>query len=623
MRYVLLYITILLLPVAGLSARPDTNPLLEMIGKEYSDYFDRYEALNDSLFFGDSLAHARYRHFLTEAAAADPTGEWELNRRLTECQLRFHESCKGGYIPYGDYTAEELTEDLLAVVRDAQKQGFPFVRLRAQFKAADACRIFLHEYDQAFAYYLEVAAGLDTLSQRDFPWKLYMYREIADFYASFREYTDAARFYRRIVVDPDATYKNNHRLYPALSGLGMCYRFAGEYEKSDSCFQRILDLAAPIEADRYVWEGIAGGNIGTNWLLRGDTNRALAWMEPALRKMKRPNDHPFTSSLAANIADVYLELNDLRNGKKYLDLSLRYHRLTRLPKKSSRLLEVEARYRALQGDGREAAALLDSALRAKEREQEAYSGLVLRRVEQQLRAADRLAHERELDTEKLRSTFYKRTAIWVAGALALILLLLALLAIYYRRTRQAYHELVLRSQEWANVNVPKANTADANGPNVDATAVNVPNANVPEEEPHGKESHGEEPHAEAPVAAVSDPRPAPDSADRTIMEKIEQLMNEKKLYTQADLSLDMLALELGLDRRHVSSAVNACAGKNLNAYLNEYRVKEAIRIMSDTQKKNLTIDAIAFDAGFNDRKTFHRIFKQFTGLTPGAFRESL
>lgn len=107
------------------------------------------------------------------------------------------------------------------------------------------------------------------------------------------------------------------------------------------------------------------------------------------------------------------------------------------------------------------------------------------------------------------------------------------------------------------------------------------------------------------------------------MEEVEQLMNEKMLYTNADLSLDMLASELGLDRRHLSGAINVCSGKNFYAYLNEYRVKEAIRIMSDAGNKNLTIDAIAFDSGFNDRKTFHRVFKQFTGLTPGAFRDSL
>lgn len=557
------------------TAAQESNPFVEMIGKAYGECFERYEAISDSLFFGESSCRSRLVQLLAEAAQADPSGEWELNRRMAECHVRFYDSRDGGFIPKEEYTTEQFAQDLLAVAREAQDKGFLYVRLRALFKAGDAYRIFQQEYERAFACYLEVASVLDTLSQREFPWKLYMYKEIADFYISFREYTDAERFYRKITEDPDVTYKNNHRLYPALSGLALCYTNLGQYQRSDSCYLRILELCAPIEGDRYVWEGIAGGSIGYNYYLRGDMDKALSWMEPALKKMKRPNDDPYTSNLAANIANIYLSKNDLANGGKYLAIALDYHRRTRYPAKSSTLLEVITRFHILKDDHPKASLYLDSTLRAKEKEQEAYSGLVLRRVEQQLRDADRRMHERELDAEKLRSTFYKRTVFWVSAALVAILLLSLLLAIYYRRTRQAYHELMLRSQQWAK------------------------------------------------VKEVSVPVPVPDSADRTIMEKIEQLMTEKKLYINSDLSLDMLAAELGLDRRHVSSAINACTRKNFYAYLNEYRVKEAIRIMSDVKNQNPTIDAVAFDSGFNDRRTFHRIFKQFTGLTPGAFKDSL
>lgn len=566
-------------------AAQESNPFVEMIGKAYGECFERYEAISDSLFFGESSCRSRLVQLLAEAAQADPSGEWELNRRMAECHVRFYDSRDGGFIPTEEYTTEQFAQDLLAVAHEAQDKGFLYVRLRALFKAGDACRIFMQEYERAFACYLEVASVLDTLSQREFPWKLYMYKEIADFYISFREYTDAERFYRKITEDPDVTYKNNHRLYPALSGLAHCYTNLGQYQRSDSCYLRILELCAPIEGDRYVWEGIASGNIGYNYYLRGDMDKALSWMEPALKKMKRPNDDPYTSNLAANIANIYLSQNDLANGSKYLAIALDYHRRTRYPAKSSTLLEVITRFHILKDDHPKASLYLDSTLRAKEKEQEAYSGLVLRRVEQQLRDADRRMHERELDAEKLRSTFYKRTVFWVSAALVAILLLSLLLAIYYRRTRQAYHELVLRSQQWARVE-------GATGTTVSEETVNP-----------------------------SAPVPVPDSADRTIMEKVEQLMSEKKLFVNSDLSMEVLAAELGLDRRHVSSAINVCTNKNFYAYLNEYRVKEAIRLMSDSN--DLTIDAVAYDSGFNDRRTFHRIFKQFTGLTPAAFRNSL
>lgn len=625
-------------------AQQDANPLLEMIDKEYGEYFDEYEALCDSLFSGDSLARAELVRLFSEAATADPTGEWELDRRRIAANVRFCESRKGGFVPSEDYTTERFAEELLGIARTAKEKGFVYLWLRSLFNAADAYRIFGHDYELAFRHYLQVAAGLENVSQREFPWKLFMYREIADFYFSFREYKDATVFYRKIAEDPDAAHKNNHRLYPALNGLGLCYRYAGEYEKSDSCFQRILDLSVPIEEDRYVWEGIAGGNIGMNHSLRGDADKALAWMKPALAQMKRPNDDAYTSNLAANIADVYFEKNDIPEGEKYLNIALDYHKRTRIPEKNSRLLEVMARCHALRGDRKEAAACLDSTIRAKEREHEAYSGLVLRRVEQQLRAADQRVHEQELYTEKLRSTFYRQTALWVACTLAVILILLVLLGVYYRRTRQAYHELVLRSQQWAKVGVAEERTHEVKTEADDGTCADERTAAsertdtddgtcTDERTAAGERARASDATADDDATAgdnyTADDDPAvdgdtlPDSTDRTIMEKIEQLMNKKRLYTNAELSLDMLATELGMRRRYVSGAINVCTSKNFFTYVNEYRVKEAIRLMSDAGNEDRTIDAIGFDSGFNDRKTFHRIFKQFTGLTPGAFRDSL
>lgn len=63
------------------SAQQAKNPLLEMIGREPRGvYHDAYEALCDSLFAGDSLARAELERLFAEAAAADPSGEWELDR---------------------------------------------------------------------------------------------------------------------------------------------------------------------------------------------------------------------------------------------------------------------------------------------------------------------------------------------------------------------------------------------------------------------------------------------------------------------------------------------------------------------------------------------------------------
>lgn len=601
-RLIYLFFLALVLPSPPLAAR-DTNPLLEMVGKECHHYFDRYESLCDSLFWGDSLARVRLVRLFTEAAQADPTGVWELDRQRIAGHVRFYESRKGGYTPSADYTAERFAEDLLAIARTAEKSGLEALRLRALFNAASVYRIFACDYQRAFSLYLEAAARAANVPLGEFPWKFYLYLEIADFYYSFREYAEAARFYRLIAEDEEMI-ADNHRLYPALNGLGLCYRSEADFERSDSCFLRILELSAPIGEDRYVWEGIAGGNVGYNFYLRGDNDRALVWMEPALAKMKRPNDDSFAASLAAKIADIYLQRGDLTNGGNYLHRALDFHRRTRLPQKDSRLLEVETRYQTLRGDRRKADACLDAALRAKEREQEAFSGLVLRRLEQQLRAADRKVHEQELGTEKIRSRMYRRTALLVSVALGVILLLLVLVCVYYRRTRTAYRELVRKSQRWAGVEAERGAAVSGDCEPLERVDDTAESSSSCRTEPQKAQAE-------------------PEAFDRTIMHAVERAVIDGKMYRQADLTLDMLAAATGYSRYYLSGALNRCTGVNFNAYVNELRIKEAVRLMSDPANATLTVDAIAFDAGFNDRKNFYRVFKKVTGLSPTQFRRNI
>ena len=61
----------------------------------------------------------------------------------------------------------------------------------------------------------------------------------------------------------------------------------------------------------------------------------------------------------------------------------------------------------------------------------------------------------------------------------------------------------------------------------------------------------------------------------------------------------------------------------ISSYVNEYRVKEAIRIISDPANPAITIDGVAVESGFNDRKSFYLAFKKVTGLSSSDFRNNL
>lgn len=302
--------------------------------------------------------------------------------------------------------------------------------------------------------------------------------------------------------------------------------------------------------------------------------------------------------LAVNAADIYLRKNDPSQAKEYIDTAMDYHARTRVPEKNSGLYEVLARYYAYIGDGRVAAVYMDSTLVAAGRENDAFNGLVLRRIEQRLRAADRRLHEQEIEAEQARSRNYLHTVILVSVALASIILLLVWVLIFYRRLRNAYRELVKRSRSWAGVEAPKGGELPGEGELADFGHSTTDSVNI---------------SAETTVE---------EGSDRILMECINRAMSEKKLYKRADLTLDILAEETGFNRYYVSGALNRCTGGNFSSYVNEYRVKEAIRIMSAPGSGSLTIDGIAFESGFDNRVSFYRAFKKITGLSPTDFRKN-
>jgi len=129
----------------------------------------------------------------------------------------------------------------------------------------------------------------------------------------------------------------------------------------------------------------------------------------------------------------------------------------------------------------------------------------------------------------------------------------------------------------------------------------------------------------AKVKPVQEPEydDSTDKFDLSIMDAIEQLMQEKKPYQQCALSIDSLANLLGYKKHLVSEAINHCTKNNFNTFINEYRVKEAIRLLSDKNAKAESLDVVASVAGFNNRISFHHVFKKITGLSPAEFRKNV
>jgi AraC-like DNA-binding protein len=102
--------------------------------------------------------------------------------------------------------------------------------------------------------------------------------------------------------------------------------------------------------------------------------------------------------------------------------------------------------------------------------------------------------------------------------------------------------------------------------------------------------------------------------------RINKVMENTDEICAPTFSLNQLADLLNMKYWNISHAINEIYGKNFNALLNEYRIKEACRRLGDIEKYgNYTIEAIALGVGFKSRSNFVTTFKNITGLTPSEY----
>ncbi|MGC3978598.1 MAG: helix-turn-helix domain-containing protein [Paludibacteraceae bacterium] len=106
------------------------------------------------------------------------------------------------------------------------------------------------------------------------------------------------------------------------------------------------------------------------------------------------------------------------------------------------------------------------------------------------------------------------------------------------------------------------------------------------------------------------------------MSRIFSFVVGQKQYISPGFNLEFLSEHLGINRKYLSKAINSATGKNFNTYINEYRVKEAIRLLSDPANKFLSVDDMGVQAGFSSRSSFYESFRKMTGISPSQFKKT-
>lgn len=102
---------------------------------------------------------------------------------------------------------------------------------------------------------------------------------------------------------------------------------------------------------------------------------------------------------------------------------------------------------------------------------------------------------------------------------------------------------------------------------------------------------------------------------------ILKIVVEEKKYKDADYSAKELAKDLHTNPRYLSAVINSRFGKNYSCLVNEYRVRDALRLLLDKRHVDRSIEEIGVMAGFSNRQSFYAAFYKNVGETPKNYRK--
>ena len=94
-----------------------------------------------------------------------------------------------------------------------------------------------------------------------------------------------------------------------------------------------------------------------------------------------------------------------------------------------------------------------------------------------------------------------------------------------------------------------------------------------------------------------------------------------KEHYKEKIVLENIAKEFNYSVGHLCRKFKSEIGDSITNYVIKYRISVAMRLLFE--RKDLNIESIALEVGFNDVQFFTKTFKKFVGMTPGQYRNEV
>lgn len=108
-----------------------------------------------------------------------------------------------------------------------------------------------------------------------------------------------------------------------------------------------------------------------------------------------------------------------------------------------------------------------------------------------------------------------------------------------------------------------------------------------------------------------------------LKQKLEESVNKwisEKRYTEPDITIKDVAMEIGTNHNYLSKYLNSIIGMTFSVWLHTLRIEDSKKLLTGPEK--MSIEEIGQKVGIMEIYNFSRWFKTITGMTPQQYRKA-
>lgn len=384
----------------------------------------------------DSLFIKTYTHKMKQWALSNQDKELALEAALLEAYSY--------WFIYGNHKPE-LIQNLIDIANLGEKDKVLHIKQRA-IKVIISHYWSLNNFEEAYEWVLLSIKTLDKIMPEDFPNKADHLNYVGQYYYYFKDYKNALVYYKKSSNLKKIGF-NADFILAAQNTVGLCYQKLENFDLAKTHFLRVIEDKSEFQND--IWKSIASGNLGYNYYLEGNFNKAIPLFKKDIKSALSNNDFALASGSCIPLADIYIKKNKLAEAKELIENSRRYIKQSKETDRLRHLYPVMSKWYAANNQLALSTQYLDSTMAVINDYNNKYSGIKLLRVNQKVEAK-----ERELEVEKLKTeNKLKITQRNFIITLITILLLFSILAFWFN---YKYHLKKQQIKELALENAKKA-----------------------------------------------------------------------------------------------------------------------------------------------------------------------